>query len=115
MFLATWWQGWPQYLYHGDNTYITAGIGALAVFGIFAAWRLDWDMVSYLIEALPRYGLFGTVVGLALVAYASGGDFDSILKGMQTAFNTTIAGLIGAEWLRITKFVYDADHPNPYF
>lgn len=82
---------------------MTAFIAALAGVGLLAAAVGRWRVTEFLISGLPRYGLFGTVVGLAIVAANSGGDFNLILGGMATAFNTTIAGLLGAEWLRLTR------------
>lgn len=95
--------GWPQYLYAADPTRLTAVIALLGVVGVIAAAAGQWSVVDYFIGALPRFGLFGTVVGLAMVATASGGEFEAILAGLSTAFYTTVAGLLGAEWLRITK------------
>lgn len=100
---GAWWMGWPQLLYAGDRTYLTAVIAVLAFSGIIAAGARQWRIVEFLIRGLPRYGLFGTVVGLVIVTRNSGGDFAAILGGLSTAFFTTIAGLVGAEWLRITR------------
>lgn len=103
LFLAAWWLGWPQYLFETDSTHLTAVIALLALAGLIAASLGRWQVTEFLISGLPRYGLLGTVVGLAIVASNSGGNFESILGGMSTAFNTTIAGLMGAEWLRLTR------------
>ncbi len=102
-FTAAWWQGWPQFMFESDVTYLTAAIASLAVVGVMAEGAGYTNVTTYLIEGLPRYGLFGTVVGIAIVAANSQGDFHAILGGMSTAFFTTIAGLMGAEWLRLTQ------------
>ncbi len=103
VFVAAWWQGWPQYMVAADKTYLTAAIAALAVCGIIAEGLGRYSIADYLTDRLPTYGLFGTVVGIAIVAANSGGDFHSILGGMATSFFTTMAGLLGSEWMRLTR------------
>lgn len=95
--------GWLQFLIVNDPTYITLGIFGLTVFGV-AMQAQGYPYVShYLIQALPRYGIFGTVIGLMIVISGSAGDFNTIWKGLGVAFCTTVAGLIGSEWLRLTR------------
>lgn len=103
VFVATLWQGWPQYMIAADATYITVLICALAIGGVVCVGIGRYGVAEYLIEALPRCGLFGTAVGIAIVAANSGGDYEAILGGMSTAFMTTIAGLLGSEWIRVSK------------
>jgi hypothetical protein len=102
LFLA-YLQGWPQYLYSTDITSLTIVISILAIFGVACVALHKDTTVEYLIQALPRFGLFGTVVGLVMVSAAAGNNVQGMVDGLSTAFNTTIAGLIGAEWIRITS------------
>lgn len=96
-------QGWPQYLYSTDITRLTIFISALALYGIICVGLKKDGAVEYLVQALPRFGLFGTVVGLVMVSANAGQDVQGMVDGMSTAFNTTIVGLMGAEWIRITS------------
>jgi hypothetical protein len=48
-------------------------------------------------------GLLGTFVGLQMAVDATNGDFGAMRAALGTAFNTTIVGIIGAGWLRLTK------------
>lgn len=97
------YMGYPQLLYAGDPTRLTALIGAAALIGIAAEAFRFYRVTDHLIGSLPVYGLLGTVIGLSMVAHNSGGDFDAVLAGLATAFYTTAAGMIGAEYLKITR------------
>lgn len=102
-FLAAWWKGWPQQLYAGDPTRITALIAAVAFLGLIAAAFDRQRVANHITLELPILGLLGTFVGLQMAVEASGGDFDALRAALGTAFNTTICGIVGALWLRLTK------------
>lgn len=95
-------QGWPQYLYTTDITHLTYGITLAAIYGLACVALQRHSTVDYIVQALPRFGLFGTVVGLVMVSSAAGHDLSGMVDGLATAFNTTITGLLGAEWVRIS-------------
>lgn len=105
LFVAAWFMGWPQWMHQADSTHITDAIAGIAVFGVVCAGAGRWSSVEFLIRALPRYGLFGTLAGLGIVFMHMGGDVSVLLGGVGTAFITSIAGLIGSEWLRWTKLL----------
>jgi len=103
LFIVAWWLGAPQHLYEGDPTHLTPAIAALALIGILLAAfgrQRAADFISY---ELPILGLLGTFVGVQMTVDAAAGDFAAIREALGTAFNTTIAGIIGAAWLRLTK------------
>lgn len=103
LFAAAWWLGWPQMMYEGDATRITLGIAALGIIGVICE-AIGWKPVTdHLIEHVTKYGLFGTVVGLGVVARNSGGEFDAMLSGLGTAFYTTLAGLVVEQHLVLTR------------
>lgn len=103
LFFVAWMQGWPQYLYTTDITHLTLVIAAISVMGVIFVASGHERAVDIIIEGLPKYGLFGTMVGLVMVASAVGHDVQGMVDGMATAFNTTIVGLIGSEWVRLTQ------------
>ncbi len=82
-------------------TALVAGVGAIGVVGV-AIRR--WSLVAYLKDNLPTLGLLGTVVGFSMaVAGLSGDDFELKFLGLDTALNTTIAGLVGSLWLSLNE------------
>lgn len=103
LFVAAWFMGWPQMMSAGDPTHITPGIGLVGLIGILCAARGKWKAAEFISYELPVLGLLGTFVGLQMVIASSGGDFEAIRQGLGTAFYTTIAGILGAAWLRLSQ------------
>ena len=103
LFAAAWLLGAPQYLYAGDPTYLTPAIASLAVVALLFAAAGRQQAADFISYELPVLGLLGTFVGLQMAVDATSGDFGAIRAALGTAFNTTIVGIIGAGWLRLTK------------
>ena len=103
LFAAAWLLGAPQYLYAGDPTYLTPAIAGLAVVALLLAAAGRQQAADFISYELPVLGLLGTFVGLQMAVDATNGDFGAMRAALGTAFNTTIVGIIGAGWLRLTK------------
>ncbi len=87
-----------------DEIGLTAMIAGVAALGVAGVAVRRWGLVVYLRDNLPTLGLLGTVVGFSLaVAGLAGDDFELKFLGLDTALNTTIAGLVGSLWLSLNE------------
>ncbi len=87
-----------------DKIGLTAMIAGVAALGVAGVAVRRWTLVAYLKDNLPTLGLLGTVVGFSMaVAGLSGDDFELKFLGLDTALNTTIAGLVGSLWLSLNE------------
>ena len=101
-----------------DATYLTHGITALFLAGVAMAAAGRWNDVRRCGRFLVAFGLLGTVIGFRIalsgVSPEAAGDAGaiqpmvaSLIAGMGTALSTTIAGLIGSLWLRLTVWLIE--------
>lgn len=103
LLIAAAYMGWPQMMYEGDQTRITAAIALAGLIGVVCE-GLGWKAIpNHLIDWATKYGLAGTVIGLGMVARESGGDYDAVLAGVGTAFYTTLAGLAVEHHLSLSR------------
>ena len=89
-----------------DKMGLTALIAAVAITGISGVAMRRWALVEFIKKHLPTLGLLGTAVGFSLAVAGLGADsggFELKLLGLNTALNTTIAGLIGHLWLALNE------------
>lgn len=103
LFIAAWWRGMPQLLWANDPTYLTGVIAGLGVFGLVLAAFGRWAAADFISYELPVLGILGTFIGLQMAVDASAGDFAAMRAALGTAFGTTIAGILGAAWLRLSR------------
>lgn len=100
VFLAGWVQGTVSSVVYGDVTRITWGIGLMTLIGLYAAYNRRWEALRYIAGILPLLGLLGTVIGIKIaIGGVEGQDFALRDFGIDTALNTTIAGIVGSLWL----------------
>lgn len=95
--------GWVQPIFYNDSTYLTYAIVAVLLFlTFFESWQ-EWAREHGLTLLL---GLLGTVIGFstALTGVVET-DPDLKQKGVETALNTTIVGLLGHLYLIILQQV----------
>ncbi len=84
-------------------TGLIAGVGLIGIIGV--ALR-HWPLAEFIKRNLPTLGLLGTAIGFSLAVAglgASDDGFELKLLGLNTALNTTIAGLIGHLWLALSE------------
>ena len=97
---AGWRVGVIQAFYASDSFYLATILTGYAGYGLVCVLCGWWNRVAQVIDDLPTYGLLGTVVGFSI---ALGGimaeEIEARNAGLQVALNTTIVGLIGAQWL----------------
>lgn len=99
-----------------DATYMTHGIAAVLPIGILLAAFGKWTGTARCGRIMIALGLLGTVIGFRIalsgVSPDTAGDISavrpmvaSLISGMGTALSTTIIGLIGSIWLRLTAWL----------
>ena len=99
-------QGWVRHLIEADRTYMTAGIALTFLVGLVMVWRSRWSWVDWLAGVLPALGLLGTFIGFAMAVNSlTGPATDMAALGLNTALNTTIAGIIASVWLQLNERV----------
>jgi peptidoglycan/LPS O-acetylase OafA/YrhL len=99
-------QGWVWPLIETDRTYMTAGIFLTFLIGLVMVLLARWTWVDWLAGVLPALGLLGTFIGFAMAVNSlSGPATDMAQLGLNTALNTTIAGIIGSVWLQLNERV----------
>lgn len=99
-------QGWVWPLFEADQTYMTAGIFATFVVGLVMVLLARWSWVDWLAGVLPALGLLGTFIGFAMAVDSLSGPATEMSQlGLNTALNTTIAGIIGSVWLQLNERV----------
>ncbi len=109
-------RGFVLPVFADDATYMAHGIAVLFLVGVFLAARGHWGDVRRCSRFLVALGLLGTVVGFRIalsgVDPTTAGDASSIqpmiaslIAGIGTALSTTITGLVGSLWLRLTAWL----------
>ena len=105
-------QGWLSYIFDNDQTYISAGIAVLFLFGLLQTLFKRWWWAQWISNMLVMLGMTGTVVGFIIalsgVDSTQAGDLNAVvpmvttlIEGMFTALGTTLVGLLGFIWLRL--------------
>ena len=103
-------------VFASDTLYMTHGIAGLMLVGLYFAARNKWEDVARTSRFLVGLGLLGTVIGFRMalsgISPGSAGDVadiqpmvSALVAGMGTAISTTIVGLIGSLWLRMTAWI----------
>jgi len=103
---GAWRAGLLVEFFAADEMGLTALIAAVAVIGVFGVAMQRWGLVEFIKIQCPTLGLLGTAVGFSLAVAGLGADdggFELKLLGLNTALNTTIAGLIGHLWLALNE------------
>ena len=106
LLFAAWQQGWLWPVFENDATRISWLIAGAFLLGValLPDRKLYYIDTRWIAVILPVLGIVGTIIGFKMaVDGAAGADFELRDFGIATALNTTIAGLIGSLWLRMSK------------
>jgi hypothetical protein len=115
LFGLAWLQGWPQLIWEGDLTKISALIGVVFIAGYILAFLEKWRAVKFISVQILKLGLIGTLIGIAIavesLVVGETTDHEGIKTmmvlmagGLKTALYTTIVGALGNLWLNIVYY-----------
>jgi len=115
LFGAAWQQGWPQLIWEGDLTKISALIGVVFTVGYILAFLEKWDAVKFISVQILKLGLIGTLIGISIAVQSlvveETMNHENIKEmmilmagGLKTALYTTIVGAFGNIWLSMTSY-----------
>ena len=106
LLFAAWHQGWLLPIFTNDATYISWLITGVFLVGVVLLPNRHLCGVDsrWIAIILPMLGILGTIIGFKLAVDGVVGDnFELRDFGIDTALNTTVAGLVGSLWLRLSK------------
>ena len=109
--VSGWLWGLPLWPDHGLAQIVSATILTALAWGIWQAWRAEWEGVEWLALRLPMLGLLGTVLGFigAFHGYSAavGGEAEAAVSavagGMAVSLHSTLLGIGSSLWLQIVR------------
>ena len=109
---ALWLYGVPLWPDHGTARVVAGAILAVMLWGLWRAWRQDWDAVEWIAARVVMLGLFGTVLGFIAAFQGYGGAvgdaqgaISAVAGGMAISLHATLLGIASSLWLQIVHRV----------